>query len=310
MRKRLEYAAYRALAAVVPLLPRRVVVFLGRRLGFIYHLFDRRGRVAGRENLARFRPDLDPRRVLREGARLQAVSLLDALWARRLTPKRARKYFHIKPEDEALLLDLQGQGRGIVLATAHFGSWELLNSAAGAMGLPRATVIARPVNNAYVDRHIHQQREATGNRVVHREQAAMACMAALRRGELVCSVIDMAVLPSEGGVYADFYGLPAMTSGVLPYFAHRRNAPLFLIVATPLEKGLRYRLDTTRIMIDGDADRDAEVLRATAEMNRLLQGHIDRMPEAWIWGYKRWKWRPGEFRGPYPSYSHWVAKAF
>jgi KDO2-lipid IV(A) lauroyltransferase len=119
----------------------------------------------------------------------------------------------------------------------------------------------------------------------------------------------MAVLPAEGGIFADFYGMPAMTSGALPFFAHRRRAPLFFIVATPLQKGLRYRLDATFVPIDYEADRDQEVLRATTRMNAILQEHIDRQPEAWIWGYKRWKWRPGEFRGPYPSYSYWVTKA-
>lgn len=310
VRKRLEYVLYRIMAEIVPLLPRHVMVFLGRRLGYLYHLFDRRVREAGRENLARFRPDLDATKVLREGARLQAVALLDALWARRLNPRRARKYFEVSAENEALLAKFRDEGNGIVLATAHFGSWEMMNVASGAIGLPRTTVIARPINNKYVDRHMLAQREATGNRIVYREKAAMACFGALRRGEMVCSVIDMAVLPVEGGIFADFYGLPVMTSGALPYFAHRRRAPLFLIVATPLQKGVRYRVDATRIELDYDADRDSEVLRATNVMNAVLQEHVDRFPEAWIWGYKRWKWRPGEFRGPFPSYSHWVRKAF
>jgi len=310
VRKRLEYVSYRFLAAIVPLLPRRVMVFFARRLGYIYHLFDRRVREAGRENLARFRPDLDANSVLREGARLQAVALLDALWARKLSPKRARKYFHVSAENVALLAGHRDKGNGIVLATAHFGSWEMMNIAAGAIGLPRATVIARSINNPYVDRHMRAQREATGNRIVYRDEAAMACIGALRKGEMVCSVMDMAVLPVEGGIFADFYGLPVMTSGALPFFAHRRRAPLFFIVATPLQKGLRYRLDATFIPIDYEADRDAEVLRATHRMNEILQEHIDRQPEAWIWGYKRWKWRPNEYRGPYPSYSYWVTKQY
>ena len=273
-------------------------------------MLTRRVRDAGLENLRRFLPEARARYVLREGARLQAVALLDALWAPRLNPKRARKYFHVSAEDEALLAKLRDEGRGIVLATAHFGSWEMLNVAAGAMGLPSATVIAREINNPYVDRHMRQQRESTGNTIVHREQAAMACVSALRRGELVCSVIDMAVRPNEGGIFADFFGLPVMTSGALPFFAHRKKAPLFFIVAKPEKKGLRYRLEATRIDLDYEADRDTQVLEALQRMNDLLQRHIEKMPEAWIWGYKRWKWRPGEFRGPYPSYSYWVTKQY
>lgn len=308
MRKRIEYLFYRLFAAFIPYLPRRVMVFAGRRLGYVYHLFDRRVRRAGRENLARFLPDADARYVLREGARLQAVALMDALWARRLNPRRARKYLEIAPEDEATLTRCRDEGRGMVLATAHFGSWEMLNVAAGAMGLPRATVVAREIRNPYIDRHLRRQRESTGNVIAYRKEAVMACLAALKKKELVCSVIDMSVLPAEGGLYADFFGLPVMTSGTLPFFAHRLGAPLYFIVAVPLQKGLRYRLEATEIPLDYENDRDEEVARAVAKMNSLLEGYVRRQPEAWIWGYKRWKWRPSEYRGPFPSYSYWVVK--
>jgi KDO2-lipid IV(A) lauroyltransferase len=283
-------------------------VFGGRRLGFVYHLLDRRVRRAGTENLGRFLPEADARAVLREGARLQAVALMDALWARRLTPERARDYLEIAPEHEASLQQCRDQGRGIVLATAHFGSWEMLNVAAGAMGLPRATVVAREIRNPYVDRHLRRQRESTGNVIAYRDEAVMACLGALKKKELVCSVIDMSVLPAEGGVYADFFGLPAMTSGTLPFFAHRFGAPLYFVVAVPLDKGLRYRLEATEIAIDYENDRAVEVRKAAARMNELLEGYVRRQPEAWIWGYKRWKWRPSEHRGPFPSYSYWVLK--
>jgi KDO2-lipid IV(A) lauroyltransferase len=310
VRKRIEYVFYRAFAVVIPLLPRWLMVFIGRRLGYAYYLFDQRVRNAGRENLARFLPDADSRFVLREGARLQAVALMDALWARRLTPDRARKVMEISQENERRLQAARDGGRGMVLATAHFGSWEMLNVAAGAMGLPRATVVAREIRNPHVDKHLRRQRESTGNIIAYRKQAVMACLSALKKGELVCSVIDMSVLPAEGGLFADFFGLPVMTSGTLPFFAHRRKAPLYFIVAVPLDKGMRYRLEATPIPIDYDNDRNEEVAKAVATMNALLEEYVRKQPEAWVWGYKRWKWRPAEHRGPYPSYSYWVTKKY
>ncbi|MHC4450112.1 MAG: lysophospholipid acyltransferase family protein [Planctomycetota bacterium] len=310
MRKRIEYVFYRIFAVIIPLLPRWLMVFIGRRLGYAYYLFDQRVRNAGRENLARFLPDADRRFVMREGARLQAVALMDALWAQRLTPDRARKVMEISQEDEQRLQEARDGGRGMVLATAHFGSWEMLNVAAGAMGLPRATVVAREIRNPHVDKHLRKQRESTGNIIAYRKQAVMACLSALKKGELVCSVIDMSVLPSEGGFFSEFFGLPVMTSGTLPFFAHRRRAPLYFIVAVPLSKGMRYRLEATPIPIDYANDRDEEVAKAVHAMNALLEEYVRKQPEAWIWGYKRWKWRPAEHRGPYPSYSYWVTKKY
>ena len=80
MRRLLEYAAYRAIAFVVPLLPRRVAVALGRRLGGLYCLLDARGRRTGMENLRRVFPDrTDHRRLLQRAMRQSGVALIDAL---------------------------------------------------------------------------------------------------------------------------------------------------------------------------------------------------------------------------------------
>ena len=69
----------------------------------VFYVFDRTGRRVGRQNLRRFLPDADPARVLREGARIQAVALLDALWSRRLTPGRARACLVLSDEVKATI---------------------------------------------------------------------------------------------------------------------------------------------------------------------------------------------------------------
>jgi KDO2-lipid IV(A) lauroyltransferase len=306
VRSRIEYLFYGMIAAVVPLLPRWLLVPFGRSLGSLFYWLDRRGRETGMENLRRFLPGADPKRVLREGARLQAVALLDALWSRRLTPGRARACLEVTAEVTVTVDELAARDKGMVLATAHFGSWEMLNVASGAMGLPKSTVIARRLDNRHIDASVRKARERTGNKITYRERATIDCLGALKRRELVCSVIDMGVRPHEGGQWVDFMGLPAMTSVVLPFLAHRLRAPLAFIAAVPVNKGMRYRLEITEVPIDYDADRKTEVPRAARELNRLLEDYVRSMPEAWIWNYKRWKLRPTEHCGSYPTYSHWV----
>jgi KDO2-lipid IV(A) lauroyltransferase len=141
---------------------------------------------------------------------------------------------------------------------------------------------------------------------VYREKALHACLGALRAGEIVCSVIDMTILPSEGGSFSDFFGTPALTSGALPLLASARGAPLVFAVAKPVRKGLAYRLHVEEIPARPGADRTEEVSRLTRELNRALERQVRGQPEAWIWSYKRWKLRPSELLGSYPSYSLWV----
>jgi lauroyl/myristoyl acyltransferase len=308
LRQILEYALYRAIAFVVPLLPRRVAVVLGRRLGGLYCLLDARGRRTGMENLRRVFPGrTDHRRLLQRAMRQSGVALIDALWSGRLDPARIPRYFDFPERHARALAGLAARGRGVVIATAHFGSWEMLNLAAGALGLPRATVIARPVRNPWIDLHVCRMRERNGSRLVNRESALPACIGALRQGELVCAVIDMAIRPEEGGLFVDFCGTPALTSGALAMLAVRRRAPLAFAVCRPLQGGRRYVLEAEEIEVRDTEDRDAEVLRVTAELNRALERKVRAYPDAWIWNYKRWKWRPGETPGGmYPSYALWV----
>lgn len=308
VRRAAEFLGYLFLAYLVPLLPRPAMVWLGRRLAGLWRVLSPTARHVGIENLRRVFPErTDHKSILRRAVRQQGVAVFDALWSVRLTPERARRHLRISPEQEALFGELLSRGRGIVIATGHFGSWEMLNAAGGAFGFPAATFIARPLQNPWVDRHFRRRRERTGNKLVYREQAMLACVGALRRGEPVCSVIDMAILPTQGGVFADFCGTPAMTSAALPLLAVRRRSPLVFIACHPRDKGRHYVVEHEILEPREDADREEEILRLTGELNRALERAVRSCPEAWIWTYKRWKYRPGESPGDYPTYSRWMA---
>ena len=121
-------------------------------------------------------------------------------------------------------------------------------------------------------------------------------------------MIDIAVLPDEGGVFTDFLGTPACTSAALPMLAVRRGAPLYFLACRPIDGGRGYSLEGEEIPVNREADTDAEVARLTQELSALLGRAVRAHPEAWMWGYKRWKWRPSEAPGAYPSYSFWLAK--
>jgi KDO2-lipid IV(A) lauroyltransferase len=306
LRHVLEYLAYRAIGFAIPLLPRGAAVWFGRRLGGLYGLVSRRSRQVARENVARALPDLaDPGRMIRESFRLQGVVAVDMLWSRRLNADSVRRYVDWEPRAWQAMQEGLAAGRGLVSATGHYGSWEMLNLAGGAL-LPRSTVIARAFDNPWIDARIKRERERTGNRLVYRENALVKCLSALRRNEIACSVIDMAVVPWQGAIFVDFFGMPALTSSALPLLAHRRKAPMGFITCRPIERGRRYLVEYEPIEVDYDAERESEVPRLTQAMSHALERAIRRHPEPWIWGYKRWKSRPSELPEGYPDYSLWI----
>ncbi len=311
VRRVFEYVGYRFLTLVVPLLPRFLLVVVGQGFGILYWALSPRTRRVGRENLKCFLPGHRHRTwLLIRSVQTQAVAILDAIWTARVSLRRIHGCMEIPEEDDRRMRDARAEGRGVVVATAHYGSWEMFNIAGDAVGFGDATVVTRPIANAWIDRHLQRVRAHTGSEVVSREGALLRFVSALRRGRLACSVIDIAIVPEEGGIFADFMGVPAITAPALAMLAVRRRAPLVLALARPLLGGLRYRVEVTRIEVDTKPDdRAAEVLRVTERLNAALAERVRACPHAWIWSYKRWKWRPGETSSElFPNYSLWAEK--
>lgn len=301
------YVAYRMFAIFISLLSRDRMIRAARRMALGYYRVDARGRRIGTENLKRVFPeksDEERRQLLIRSYQLQATALLEALWARKLDDELAATYLEGADAFKELVRKLDG--KGALFATAHYGSWEMANIATGALGAPKTTVIARELPNPRIDRHMTKMRERTGNEIVGRANAILACMRAVKRGEFVASVIDMTVLPERGGQFADFLGTPALTSPALPLLAVRTGAPLYFSVCEPIGHGHRYVLRMEEIDVQRTGDRDADIAHATLELNRALERAILRYPDPWIWGYKRWKWRPAEMNGNSASYSTWI----
>ena len=82
------------------------------------------------------------------------------------------------------------QGKGVILAWAHFGHFELGAYALALRGYPINTVI-RTVDNASIDQLFDQLRERSGQRVIKKENASREILARLRHGEVVGIAYDL-----------------------------------------------------------------------------------------------------------------------
>ena len=94
------------------------------------------------------------------------------------------------------------EGRGVLIATAHLGNWELSAFAHAMMSAPMH-VMVRPLDNPRIDALVERRRALSGNRLIDKHDAARAVMKALRRNEAVGVLIDQNTSADEG-VFVDF----------------------------------------------------------------------------------------------------------
>jgi len=181
-------------------------------------------------------------------------------------------------------------GRGILTFSGHFGGWELQAIVAGTKGVG-VSVLARPLDNPWIEARFRALRRSTGNEVIDKRDGFRGMLRALRENRLVAILIDQNVTSDER-IFVDFFGVPASTTPVLGLIHRKTGAPLLPVFAHPLEGG-RWRLEYGPVLeVETTDDRDADVLRITQACTRVIEEKVRAHPHLWLWMHNRWKTRP------------------
>ncbi len=180
--------------------------------------------------------------------------------------------------------------KGVILITAHFGNWEILGIATAAFGLP-LNVIARPLDNLWIDRIITSMRSVTGARVIQKKGALRNILKGLKHGECVGILIDQNASRREG-VFVDFFGHPASTNRGPALIAMKSGAPVipFYIIREGRYRHRIYFGQEVRLQKSGDVERDA--IENTGIFTKVIESYIKEFPGQWFWMHQRWKTRP------------------
>jgi len=171
------------------------------------------------DNLARAFPeksDAGRRAIARAAYDQLGRSLIELL---RPMPRVVFEHWEIYQQAKA-------RGRGVVVAIAHFGNFELLARASAARG-EKLTLIGRRLRG-WFNRWLVEGR---GLRTLPDRGSSAGAVAALRRGETLAIAIDQNMRPSRG-IFVDFFGVPACTTPAAAVFALRGQAPLITAFST------------------------------------------------------------------------------
>lgn len=325
---RLQDLAVRGATAFFRLVPEPLALGLGWAAGWIAGSVFRVRRRVVEENLRRAFPDAPEAWHRKIAARVfphiarEAVALL---LLSGLSTDRVRS--RIRFEGRELVRDAVEAGRGGIILTGHIGNWEVGGGATALSGIPLDAVV-QAQSNPLVDRRLRRTREMLGVRVIYRQDAPREVLRSLRRGRMVALLADQNA--RAGGVFVDFFGVPASTARGPAIFARRTGAPVILATAVRLPGWrARYRL-RFRLLDAGDADDaeeasegvasggradvaedgggggDAPVLRDPARRDEelirryhaALEEAIREVPEQYFWPHKRWKTRPEDRTEP------------
>lgn len=178
-----------------------------------------------------------------------------------------------------------GRGRGVLVATAHLGNWELSAFAHAMMTAPM-DVVVRPLDNARVDALVERRRSLSGNHIISKRDAAREILRALKSGGAVGILVDQNAVIEEG-VFVDFFGTAACAGAGFAKVAHHSGAAVVPGYALWSEQERRYVL-----RFDPEIPMSGDVREDTQRIHSHLENVIRRHPDQYLWIHKRWKTRP------------------
>jgi len=305
LRQAVEHGLFLVVAGVLRLLPKGAGAAVGRRTAPLLLRLSRRRRRLLLENLARAFPDArrdEIRRIARRSVENLGAAFFEFLEVSRWTEADIRA--RVAYDGAENLAAARARGRGVILLSAHFGSWEVGALAAGLLGEPISSVV-RPLDNPRLEAELTRRRIRFGNRVIAKKEALREMLRAMRAKETVAILLDQNVMPEEA-VFVPFFGRLAATTPSVALLQRKTGAAV-VPVFTYRSDGGRWRLRFEPPILPeqfatGDGGRAEHVRLATARFTEATEEAIRRQPEAWLWLHDRWKTRPaGESERPVPG---------
>ncbi len=114
---------------------------------------------------------------------------------------------------------------------------------------------------------------------------------ALRAGRAVALLIDQNVR-GDGGLFVDFFGIPASTTPALATFALKSGAPIVPVFSSFLADGRLHIRYGPPVRVSRRGVLSDDIRAVTQECTRLLEEEIRRRPGCWLWMHNRWRTRP------------------
>lgn len=305
LRYLLEYAAFRLVVGVVGALPARVAArsaeWSARRF---FRLMPRkltRYQVAVDNLQTAFADELSVRErdriIERMWVHLFRMVVEIVQLRRRLHKTNCKKLirFHNKEQAVRALYD----DRPMLFLSGHYGNWEMGVSCFGLFGFPMS-VVARDLDNPYLDRWFRDFREYTGHRMISKKGGWDEMTEVLSQGGTLALLGDQDA--GRRGIFVDFFGRPASTHRAIALMALEYDALICVGYSRRLddrfEEGLplQYEVGCEEVIDPRTIVADDEVQEITRRYCAALERAIRKSPEQYFWVHRRWKSEPGQKR--------------
>jgi Kdo2-lipid IVA lauroyltransferase/acyltransferase len=282
----INYFLMRSFGEFVSLLPRPMVIFLGKMGGSVLYYLHREFRKKAMTSLyiAFFqkRKEEELKKIAKQSFQNLAITCLEFISLKR-DKKRLSSYFYFENGED--VLELLKKNQGIVFLSAHQANWEIPFLAITSLHF-QGIAIGRPIKNKFLYKWVLSVRESVGGKIVSPKNAIKEGVKALNEGKFMGIVGDQAF--PEGQYTYPLFGTPAWTSTTPALLAYRTNSPI--VVVKTRREGVKYAISSSPpLWPDCTKSLKDEIPRLMDQAMNHLEKSIEKTPSEWLWQHDRWK---------------------
>jgi KDO2-lipid IV(A) lauroyltransferase len=289
-----EYGVTYLSGVFLRILPYRLALSVGSFLGFLsFDVF----RVRRKVTLINLKNSLGDQKNVKElkkigrraykniGKSMVEYSLFPSLSEKKIS--KLVEFEGAENFDEALK-----RGKGAILVTGHFGSWELMGAAICRRGYPVDFLVGEQ-HNILVDNLMNDYRKSMGIGIIKMGAAAKGVIKALKNNRFVAMLSDQDA--GNDGTVVDFFDHPASTPKGPAAFALKMDAPIILGFIIRRNKEKQKIIIEKPIFIEKSENKEDDIRKLTQAYSSVLEHYIRKYPDHWFWPHRRWKSTTAEY---------------
>jgi KDO2-lipid IV(A) lauroyltransferase len=171
-----------------------------------------------------------------------------------------------------------------ILLVPHIGCWELTGRVLASKR--KVTFMYKPLRSQKQNDYLFKRRNKGNLTMASADKSGiLKIQRALKNNELIGMLPDQDP-GEEGGIMSPFFNKQANTMTLLAKIANKNDLQVLMFWAKRLSKGKGYELNLEPVSLN---ENGGTLEEQVVSMNRSIEDLIRKIPEQYMWSYKRFK---------------------